>query len=100
MLNKNLIAHELCVKKFEKNNHCQGKCHLKKEIEKDNERQSKNKQLSKNAEEVLFANEFENINPVNFVSMHLVSNSQLYQLFPVGYLDAVFHPPSPTIILA
>lgn len=57
MVNKEFIANNLCEKKQDKQNTCQGKCHLSKEIieNSDLDTQSKKDQNSKNKNiEVLF----------------------------------------------
>jgi hypothetical protein len=40
-INQDNIAKALCVKKEVKNNGCQGKCHLKKQLEKSDEEEQK-----------------------------------------------------------
>ena len=43
-INQDSIAKTLCVKKEVKNNTCQGKCHLKKQLDKANEEEQKQRE--------------------------------------------------------
>jgi len=94
LVKKDFIAQMLCEKKGEPENGCQGKCHLKKQLEKDNERQERNNQNLKSNLEVLFSQDISKLTihhyQESFESFCKVSCSSIQK----GHLAGIFHPPS------
>ena len=96
--NKNYIARYLCEKRAEKDNDCQGKCHLKKELAKaldsdEPKNDSKDKTINYTPKEIYF---FEKLTPYIFTY-----SSENEQKIKVNYkehynflqLHSIFHPP-------
>ena len=91
--NKTFIASVLCENKAKPQMHCEGKCHLKKELAADDSRQQGNTSKVKSGPEVLFSQQ--NTECTFNLSPHVV---QLKFMEPVAALaqfsSSVFHPPS------
>ncbi len=94
MVNKSYIAAVLCENITVPEKHCEGKCQLKKELDKDSKRQeSSNSQKSKTISEIIFAlgtTETLKLNTSFIREIFYHHNS----LISYGHLGAVFHPPS------
>lgn len=92
LLNKEFVASVLCVNKDIPKNHCEGKCHLKKQLDQDSQQQEGGTQKSKGGSEVLYFSpqsvELAAIQPL--MSRHYF-NHQLMTSNVV--LTPVFHPP-------
>ncbi|MBL0342357.1 MAG: hypothetical protein IPP71_16495 [Bacteroidetes bacterium] len=93
LVNKNFIATVLCENKSVPQKHCEGKCHLKKMLDKDSKQKDENSQKSKSISEVFFwrGETFY----LNFALSYLGDISFQYhrnesQKFPLS----VFRPPS------
>ena len=93
LLNKNYIAKVLCENKSAPSKHCFGKCHLKKELEKDTQRQDTNDQKVKTGAEIVLS--------LNTHNKIILTTSLIREIFyrndfnlDNGYNHAVFHPPS------
>lgn len=92
-LNKSFIAAVLCENKSKPQMHCEGKCHLKKELAADDSRQQGNTSKVKTGPEVLFSQ-------LNSECTFKLSPDvvQLWFMEPVANLpqfsSSVFHPPS------
>lgn len=54
-LNQKEIASTLCIKKAIKNNGCNGKCYLAKQLKKDAEKEKKDAELLKEKQEILYS---------------------------------------------
>lgn len=91
-INKEYIVKELCVQKEEPDNCCQGSCHLKKELEKQDDANTN----SQNQQKVKFEQE-QNIQTFLkfYPIIHLLSiceaNQKAFTL--TSYSKAIFHPP-------
>lgn len=94
LLKRDFIAQVLCEKKTETDNQCQGKCHLKKQLQQDTERQEKSNQQIKASFEVLFseANESQVLKtyPIQIALNNFDCSSVIFKGHPSG----IFHPPS------
>lgn len=99
-VNYDYIANELCENKAKPEMHCDGKCHLKKELAKAVEDEkstssSDKKNTSKQEVEVLFfENKILQLSKVLLTSTSKEVNNHYQNLY--GYLTAhaVFHPPT------
>ncbi|MDO8366674.1 MAG: hypothetical protein Q7T20_07760 [Saprospiraceae bacterium] len=95
-INQTQIAKTLCVKKEIENNTCQGKCHLKKQLDKTDEKEQKqvpNNQKEKS--EVLYSHSLAALEIVNqpvFVSKNIISNYKS-GFYSSSYITDIFHPP-------
>ena len=93
LINKNYIATVLCENLSAPEKHCQGKCHLKKELDKDSNRQNEGSQKSKTASEVLFFGSSTNLleltwNPIGVIYFqYLITKTN-------GISPSLFRPPS------
>jgi hypothetical protein len=97
LVNKDFITKVLCINKDEPQKHCEGKCHLKKQLDQDSRKQGGNEQKSKTAQEVLFLctqhDDFEMLHPL--VTKHYFQ----HQLIASNvFLTPVFHPPGGYIV--
>lgn len=92
-VNKNFIASFLCENKNFPEKHCEGKCQLKKELQKDESRQQDSSTKVKTIVDVLFSEKAESA--VSVINTPFV---RLYYHFstviPTTAANAVFHPPS------
>lgn len=90
-LNRDYIAQVLCVNKSRPEMQCHGKCHLKKQLEKDAQ-QEKNNNTGKERFEVMFVDNLQQLHtapPLNFIE-----NNDTYRYpFSVTPVFSVFHPP-------
>ncbi len=92
-INKDFIADVLCVNKDKPKLHCEGKCHLTKQLEKEEKNQKVPFGSKEDKHEVqLFA---EKKNVFNFFSASLSGQNVLPYEAPVSgrHLHSVFHPP-------
>ena len=92
-VNKKYIAKNLCVKKDVKNNCCQGKCHLKKQLneEENDTKKSSSNNLKEKSEELFAEKEFNfyfNNNKIFSLEFPLKSNAVAFLLS-----TNIFHPP-------
>ena len=97
VVNYEYISKVLCVNKAKPMMHCDGKCHLKKELANasDNENPISDKKITVHAFEILF---FQEINTFQFTSNFKNNPSELNAKYANLYFrlkgDSVFHPPS------
>lgn len=93
LMNKSYIAAVLCENVNVPEKHCEGKCQLKKELDKDSQRQESNSQKSKTLSEVLFTlGNTEGLKLNTSFIREIFYNH--HSLISFGHLGAVFHPPS------
>lgn len=91
-INQDYIAKNLCIQKEIENNTCQGCCHLKKQMEQQNEQEESNPNQSR---EKLLIDLFplENIR-IQSGSVHTTIRYQELQCqFVNSFISDVFHPP-------
>jgi len=93
LVNKSYIAAVLCENLSVPEKHCEGKCQLKKELDKDSQRQDGNSQKSKTLFEVLFALGTTETLKLNTSLIREIFYNHI-SLVSYGHLGAVFHPPS------
>ena len=92
-INRDYISKNLCVKKDEVRNCCKGKCHLKKEIEKD---EKNNPTLpANNLKEKVEVQYFSQIKKIDFYSVSKNAESNFQYLFAefTSPHFSIFHPP-------
>ena len=91
--NKDYISNVLCENKAKKEMHCEGKCHLKKELQKEDKKESTPTGSSKEKFEITLFNSF---HKQEIVFETALPNSQfLYTLFlSEKHLTPVFQPPT------
>jgi hypothetical protein len=97
IVNYTYIAKELCVNKAKPTMHCNGKCHLMKELAKaaENEKPSSDKKSSHTETEVLFCNAVLNFEPGAFIKVYSPKNKIQYtNLYSRIDTAAIFHPPT------
>jgi hypothetical protein len=93
-LNKAYIARTLCVNKNKPSMHCNGRCHLRKQLQKEENGgdQTTNNNTHRQFQEVFF----EMATPVLFAAIpvttitHVTHNTALYTN---SYIASIFHPP-------
>ncbi|MCW3463315.1 hypothetical protein [Chitinophaga nivalis] len=95
-INQSFIARVLCENRDKPEKHCNGKCQLKKELEKDT-RQEKNNNRGKDSYEVMFVEvlpSFYTVPPAD----QLTCTAFYKDLFIQTPLFPIFHPPQlPTV---
>lgn len=91
--NKNYIATLLCENKTKPKNHCNGKCHLKKQLKKQEQRENQLPAILKDkAELTLFSIAF-TYKLIPLQNSLAITTARHYHLLG-GVSPAVFHPPS------
>ena len=98
IVNYEYISKVLCVNKAKPMMHCNGKCHLMKELAKaadtENPKSSDKKQNSP-IQEVLFFKEIKSFSIVSFsFSTESKINSSYLELYSYLNTNSVFHPPT------
>lgn len=95
-LNQETIAKTLCIQKEVKDNACQGKCHLAKQLKQAEEQEQKNNSSSqKKQEESLYHMSWAAV-PVLFFWVGCVSSEKVYptpDYLLSSYLATIFQPP-------
>lgn len=91
--NKKYISEVLCVNKNNPEKHCEGKCHLKKQLQKDEERQKNIPSGVKEVEEIVLFNPSTELHFNVFPTNQRV-NFSFYQIGNYSSpLFSFFHPP-------
>jgi hypothetical protein len=100
-INQDVIAKTLCVKKEIKNNCCQGKCHLKKQLDKaDEEEQKQAPTNTKEKLEVLYCSIQK---PFDFLKQTVFYKKQSLGNYNTGFyissfISDIFRPPKLNLI--
>jgi hypothetical protein len=98
IVNYEYISKVLCVNKAKPMMHCNGKCHLMKELAKAAETEnpkSSNKKQNTPIQEVLFFKEIKSFSIVSFsFSTETKINSSYLELYSYLNTNSVFHPPT------
>ena len=100
-INQDKIAKTLCVKKEIENNTCQGKCHLKKQLEKaDEEEQKQAPTNTKEKVEVLYC---QNQTPFDFIKVTVYYENQTlnnydFDFYSTSFITDIFRPPKTILI--
>jgi hypothetical protein len=100
-INQDTIARTVCVKKEIKNNTCQGKCHLKKELNKaDQKEQKQAPNAQKEKFEVLFNNSLRNFSFIEKVALYSskLNDYSRDNLYCFSFLNSIFQPPQINLI--
>lgn len=91
-VNKDYISNVLCENKEKKAMHCEGKCHLKKELDKEEKSENTPTGSSKEKFEITLFNE--NIQEFFIHTVNNVIHSVVYiAILPQNCSIAIFHPP-------
>jgi hypothetical protein len=100
-INQDVIAKTLCVKKEIKNNCCQGKCHLKKQLDKADEEEQKQAPTNiKEKVEVLYCytqTPFDFLKTTLFYEYQLL-NSYECDFYSSSFITDIFRPPKTNLI--
>jgi hypothetical protein len=94
-VNQSYIASELCENKNKPQMHCNGRCHLKKELDRDAQ-QDKNNSNNKDKYEVMFVDAIQSFDAaplpdqITFISFYIAPSLNT----PVA---SVFHPPQSVV---
>ena len=100
-INQDKIAKTLCVTKEIENNTCQGKCHLKKQLEKaDEEEQKQAPTNTKEKVEVLYC---QNQTPFDFLKVTVFYENQTlnnydFDFYSTSFITDIFRPPKTILI--
>ena len=98
IVNYEYISKVLCVNKAKPMMHCNGKCHLMKELAKAAETEnskSSDKKQNTPIQEVLFFKEIKSFSIVSFgFSTETKINSSYLELYSYLNTNSVFHPPT------
>lgn len=100
-INQESIAKTLCIKKEIKGNTCQGKCHLKKQLDKADDEEKKQTQTNKKEKvEVLY---FHNQIPFAFLKQIVFYDSRSLgkyksDFFATPFITDIFQPPKTILI--
>lgn len=92
-LNKTYITEQLCINKAKPQMHCEGKCHLRKQLQKDEEEQKKEPRDLKEYSQVIYF--FENVGsalklPAGVKTIFAPEMKFIYSSSPLN----IFHPPT------
>ncbi|MDI3320276.1 hypothetical protein [Pinibacter soli] len=95
MLNKKYIATVLCENKARPMMHCNGKCHLRKQLQKEEDQQKKEGQSAQEKFEVQFCNipSFISFEPT-YSENSINHNSSYSNSYAFTVVNTFFHPPS------
>ncbi|MBN8695618.1 MAG: hypothetical protein J0L87_03720 [Bacteroidetes bacterium] len=92
-LNRDYIAKSLCVKKDIPNNSCKGKCHLKKELDKEEKKEQSPANPIKEKEVIQFFSEFNS--GIRLFNPSITNELTSIYFFSLSekHLHSIFHPP-------
>ncbi len=92
LVNKDFIASVLCINKNSPEKHCEGKCHLKKQLDQDTKQQEGTGQKSKVAGEVVFLSPESIVLEVTAIQ---IATPYFYYLSRTtnSHTNSVFQPP-------
>lgn len=94
LVNQDFIAAELCENKDEPEMECNGKCYLKKELKKDEERKTDEKSPLKVEVLMLIDNKILEVNsPIEFQVEKIESSDYTTGRLLSGFNTDIFHPP-------
>lgn len=100
-INQDTIAKTLCVKKEIKGNTCQGKCYLKKQLDKtDEEEQKKVPTAQKVKYEVLYCHFAKPYDFLKHIDIYLSKLNSAYNnsFYTSSFITDIFHPPKLSLI--
>lgn len=92
-VNYDYYAHVLCVNKNRPSLHCNGKCHLKKELQQDERKKSSSAGLLKISPLVFLFTESQRVGK-NFPVTGQLRSFFRYNFVPADFSHAVFRPPA------
>ena len=94
LLHRDFIAKNLCENRDDARLHCNGQCHLRKQLEKQDEKEQTPVSPGDEKREIqLFSQQVECPNIFSGVIVHMVSQYYVTSLSE-EHLHAVFHPPT------
>jgi hypothetical protein len=97
-LNKGIIVAKFCENKAKPKMRCNGKCHLKKQLQKEDKKEKQQNSVKEKSEIQFFSES------VFVIDKHYSENQEAYTfstfLKPYStYLLSVFHPPPPVAVV-
>lgn len=94
-INKNYIANVLCINKTKPKIHCNGKCHLKKQLQKEDAKEQSPANPFKEIKDLpLYFGNSSSLTPLNRLVCKTETSTFHYSFhFSTQHLQAVFHPP-------
>jgi len=94
-INKNYIANVLCVNKNKPKMQCNGKCHLKKQLKKEDAKEQSPANPFKEIKDLpLYLGNSSSINPLKNIVCKTEASTFRYSFhFSTQHLQDVFHPP-------
>lgn len=92
-LNKNYIVRQLCVNKAKPQMHCEGKCHLRKQLKKDEEEQKKDTKGVKEFSQIIYFFEEADSALVLHDGVKTAFAPEMKILYP-SFPVKIFHPPA------
>ena len=101
-MNQDFIAKTICVKKELKKNTCQGKCHLKKQLDKLNKEEKKQApSAAKDKYEVLYSHLVIPFNFLKYPEIYLSKLNSAYNnsFHTISFITDIFRPPKLNLIL-
>lgn len=100
-INQDIIAKTLCIKKEIKGNTCQGKCHLKKQLDKaDEEEQKQAPTNQKDKYEVLYCHFAKPYDFLKYTDIYLSKINSAYEnsFHTSSFITDIFRPPKLNLI--
>lgn len=92
-VNKDYISKNLCENKAKPQMHCNGKCHLKKQLQKEDKKENSASSSIKEKLEVQFFSDIESLKkPAAVTTQSKLNSNYLFSNYS-KHLTAVFHPP-------
>ncbi len=99
-ISQRYIAKTLCIKRTIANNTCQGKCHLRKQLEKEDQDEQKQMPGSKEKPEVPFCKT--KSLTTSFIAAEFLEKRSFHQfktpLYFTSFISGIFHPPKLNLI--
>ena len=96
-VNYDYISKVLCVNKDKPMMHCNGKCHLMKELAKASEKEkpiSQNKKVTVQEQEVLFFQEIKSVEIKPYYQNNIAIRDNYSNLYTQLLRFSIFHPPT------
>ncbi|MFY0252335.1 hypothetical protein ACDQ55_00125 [Chitinophaga sp. 30R24] len=91
-VNQSYIAKELCENRSKPQMHCNGRCHLRKELDRDAQ-QEKNNNNGKDKYEVMFVESILTFDVSHGYTNHITFSSFYKDPYLPTWVNTIFHPP-------
>jgi hypothetical protein len=94
-INRIYINQVLCEQRSFSENSCKGKCHLRKQLKKDDQQDSKNNMPKSTQSEIVWFNNYIGLNGfILYPLLRMQTFNELSLQTSSGIIPGVFHPPS------